>query len=50
MAAEVGHLLDQQAELMKHSFQDLTEDQLREYEQRRDRIRQLCLDMSSSQP
>jgi hypothetical protein len=43
--AEVGRLLDQQAELMQHHVKDLTEDQLREYEQRRNRIRQLCLDL-----
>ena len=45
IVTEVGHLLDQQAELMQHHVRNLTEDQLRKYEQRRDRIRQLCSDL-----
>jgi len=49
IVTEVGRLLDQQAELMQHHFHDLTEDQLHDYEQRRDRIRQLCLELGSSQ-
>ena len=48
IVTEVGHLLDLQAELLQHHFSELTEDQLQDYGQRRDRIRQLCLELSSS--
>jgi len=43
---EVGRLLNQQAELMQHHFKDLTHDQLQQYDQRRDRIGQLCSDLT----
>jgi hypothetical protein len=43
---EVGRLLDQQAQLMQHPFKDLTQDQLQQYDQRRDRIGQLCSDLT----
>ena len=48
IVTEVGHLLDLQAELVQHHFSELTEDQLEDYGQRRDRIRQLCFELSSS--
>ena len=37
------------AEFVQHHFSELTEDQLEDYGQRRDRIRQLCFELSSSQ-
>ena len=46
IVTEVGRLLDQQAELMQFHFKDLTKDQLKQYDQRRDRIGQLCSDLT----
>ena len=46
IVTEVGRLLNQQAELMQHHFKDLTHDQLQQYDQRRDRIGQLCSDLT----
>ena len=45
IVTEVGRLLDKQAELMQLPFKDLTQDQLKQYEQRRERIRQLCSEL-----
>jgi len=46
IVTEVGRLLDLQAELMQHTFRELTEDQLDDYAKRRDRIRQLCSELT----
>jgi hypothetical protein len=42
---EVGHLLDRQVELLKQPLLQMTERQLHDYEERRDRIRQLVVSL-----
>ena len=47
---EVMRLLDLQVEVLKGSLLEMTASQVHDYEERRDRIGQLCSHIGSSQP
>ena len=48
IADEVLRLMDLQVEVLKGPLSELTTSQLHDYEERRDRIGQLCSDLGSA--
>ena len=50
ITAEVIRLMDLQVEVLKGTLAEMTVSQVHDYDERRNRIGQLCLELASPQP